>query len=215
MEAQLAERQRMLAAGEEHLGWKVGFGTPPVMEQLGTDAPLVGYLLRRAVVESGSALSLEGWAKPVLEPEIAVHLARDVEGGMGRNAIRDAVAGLGAAIELVDLDPPPSDVEAMLAGDLYQRAVLLGPPSEGLADVRAMVRRNGAVEAEADDATAVTGHPLDVVAHVAATLAAVGERVQAGSVVICGSVMPALAVAPGDDVTVDLDPLGTLSVRFT
>jgi 2-keto-4-pentenoate hydratase len=215
MEAQLAERARRLSAGEEHLGWKVGFGTPPVMEKLGTSAALVGYLVRSAVVESGATVPLAGWAKPVLEPEIAVHLRDDVA-GTDRDAVRAAVAGLGAAIELADLDPPPEDVEAMLAGDLYQRAVLLGPVREvdDAAGVRAVVTRNGEPEGETDDPTAATGDPLDVVAHVAATLGAVGERLTAGSVVITGSVIPALDVAPGDEVTVALDPLGTLTVRF-
>jgi len=33
--------------------------------------------------------------------------------------------------------------------------------------------------------------------------------------VICGSVVPALDVAPGDTVEVQLDPLGSLTVSFT
>jgi 2-keto-4-pentenoate hydratase len=214
MAAQLEERRRRLGSGEEHLGWKVGFGTPKVMEQLGTAAALVGYLMRDALVESGSTVPLDGWGKPVLEPEIAVHLRGDVDGGADRDAVRAAVAGFGAAIELVDLDPPPGDVEAMLAGDLYQRAVLLGPVHDASSDVRVVVRRNGEVEGSTDDPSAATGDPLDVVAHVAATLSAAGERLSGGSVIITGSVIPALEVRPGDEVSVELEPLGRLSVRF-
>jgi 2-keto-4-pentenoate hydratase len=33
-------------------------------------------------------------------------------------------------------------------------------------------------------------------------------------VVICGSIVPALDVAPGDEVEFELDRLGSLSVRF-
>src|SRR5690242_5154099 len=101
MAAQLEQRGRRLESGEEHLGWKVGFGTPPVMEQLGTSASLVGYLVRSALLEPGATVSLAGWSKPILEPEIAVHLRGDVtDGGRDPDAVRAAVAGLGAAIEL-------------------------------------------------------------------------------------------------------------------
>jgi 2-keto-4-pentenoate hydratase len=217
MEAMLARRAEVLASGEEPLGWKVGFGTPQVMERLGTSASLVSYLVRGAVLESGSTVSLGDWAKPVLEPEIAVHLSADVAAGAGRDEVAAAVAGLGAAIELADLDPPPTDPEAMLAGNLYQRAVLLGPVRSDVdaADVRAVVRRNGEVEGSTDEPTAAVGDPLDVVAHVAATLGAAGARLEVGSVIITGSVIPAPSVAPGDEVTVELSPLGTLTVSFT
>lgn len=205
MAAQLAALRSRVAAGEELLGWKVGFGTPAVMEQLGTSSALVGYLLRGAVVESGSTVSLEGWAKPMLEPEIAVHVG---DGG--------AIAGLGAAIELADLDPPPGDVEAMLAGDLYQRHVLLGParPGAEVGDVTAVVSRNGVREGATDDPTAATGDLRDVVAHVASTLQAAGEELRPGQVIIAGSVIPALEVRPGDTFEVALEPLGTLRVGF-
>jgi 2-keto-4-pentenoate hydratase len=217
MEAQLARRAQRLSGGEEHLGWKVGFGTPPVMERLGTSASLVGFLVRSAVVESGSTVSVGDWTKPILEPEIAVHVRGDVRAGADRDEVLGAIAGLSAAIELADLDPPPDDVEAMLADDLYQRAVLLGPvrPGADVADVRAVVRRNGEVEGSTDDPTAAVGNPLDVVAHVAATLEACGAGLEAGSVIITGSVVPALDVEPGDEVTVELEPLGTLTVGFT
>jgi 2-keto-4-pentenoate hydratase len=214
MAAQLFARRRLLDAGEEHLGWKVGFGTPPVMEKLGTSSALVGYLMRGAIVESGSSVSLAGWTKAILEPEIAVHMGADVT---DPGSVADAVAGVGAAIELADLHPPPEDVEAMLAGDLYQRGVLLGPmrPGFDVSDVRAVVVRNGEEAGATDDPTEATGDPLDVVAHVAATLSAAGEQLRGGSVIICGSVIPALEVQPGDTVEVALEPLGTLRVSFT
>lgn len=217
MAAQLEMRRRRLQAGDEHLGWKVGFGTPAVMESLGTSSALIGYLVRGAVLKSGSTVSLAGWSKPMLEPEIAVHLRSDVPGGTDPDAIEQAVGGLGAAIELADLHPAPGDVEAMLAGDLYQRHVLLGPvrdvrSPEGVALV---LRRGGEVVGETDDPTAATGELSDVVGHVASTLAAAGERLRAGSVIIAGSVIPAIEVEPGDEVEVSLEPLGTLRVSFS
>ena len=216
MLAQLTERRRRIEAGEAPLGWKLGMGVPAAMAKLGTDAPLVGYLLEPARVESGATVSLDGWSNPKLEPEIAVHLAADLAPGASREEAEAAIAGLGVAIELVDLDPDAAEPEAILAADIFQRHVLLGPVSEGASatGVSARASKNGDEAASTGDATEATGDPVDLVLHVAAVVGAAGETLRAGEVVICGSVVPALDVAPGDTVEVQLDPLGSLSVSF-
>ncbi len=217
MATQLAERRRRLDAGEAPLGWKLGMGVPAAMEKLGTDAPLVGYLNEPSRVESGATVSLEGWSGAKLEPEVAVHMGADLAGDASREDAEAAIAGLGVAIELVDLDAGESDPEKILAADIYQRHVLLGPVTEGAspAGVTASIVKNGAEAAAADDVTAATGDPVDLVLHVARTLAAAGETLAAGHVVICGSVVPALDIAPGDNVEVALEPLGSLVVSFS
>lgn len=217
MATQLAERRRRIEAGEQPLGWKLGMGVPAAMEKLGTDAPLVGYLLAPGRVESGSTVDISGWDNAKLEPEIAVHMAADLGAGATREDAEAAIAGLGVAIELVDLDASVGDPEEILAADIYQRHVLLGPLREGAtpSGVTARITKGGEEAAAADDATAATGDPVELVIHVATTLAEAGEGLRAGDVVICGSVVPALDIAPGDEVEATLDPLGTLSVSFS
>ena len=214
--AQLTGRHRRLEDGESSLGWKLGMGVPAAMERLGTSAPLVGYLLRSGLVEPGGVVDISAWANARLEPEIAVHMGADLAGDASRADAEAAIAGLGVAIELVDLDPDASDPEAILAANIFQRHVLLGPVQSGVAasDVSARVLVGGAEAASAEDATAATGDPVDLVLHVAATLGALGETLRAGEVVICGSVVPALEIAPGDEVEVALEPLGSLSGSF-
>jgi 2-keto-4-pentenoate hydratase len=70
MSAQLAKRRARIAAGEKSLGWKVGLGAPATMQKMGLTAPVVGYLMQRALLLSGSTASLKGYTKPVAEPEI-------------------------------------------------------------------------------------------------------------------------------------------------
>jgi 2-keto-4-pentenoate hydratase len=216
MIAQLTERRRRIEAGEAPLGWKLGMGVPAAMAKLGTDAPLVGYLLAPARVDDGGTVSLDGWSNPKLEPEIAVHMGADLAAGASRSDAEAAIAGLGVAIELVDLDPDADDPEAILAADIFQRHVLLGPVVEGAgaAGVSARIEHNGEEAATAADATEATGDPVDLVLHVANTVGAVGETLCAGEVVICGSVVPALTVAAGDTVEVELESLGRLGVNF-
>jgi len=217
MLAQLTERRRRIEDGEASLGWKLGMGVPAAMAKLGTDAPLVGYLLAPARVEDGGTVSLDGWGTAKLEPEIAVHMGADLAAGASRADAEAAIAGLGPAIELVDLDPSADDPEAILAADIFQRHVLLGPVTEGAtaAGTSARALKNGDEAAATADATEATGDPVDLVLHVANTVGAAGVTLRAGEVVICGSVVPALDVAPGDTVEVQLDPLGSLTVSFS
>ena len=127
MTAQLATRRERIAAGEKPLGWKVGMGAPASMQKLGLAGPLVGYLMTRALLLSGSTVSLQGWLRPVAEPEIAVRMARDLPCGATAESALAAVKEILPAIELADLDPVPTvdNLDAVLAGDIFQRHVLL------------------------------------------------------------------------------------------
>jgi 2-keto-4-pentenoate hydratase len=212
MERQLERRRRALDDGARPLGWKLGLGTPAAMEKLGTAAPLVGFLTDRSVLDSDAECSVGGWGKASAEPEVAIHLAADVPGSADRDAAAAAIGGLAPAVEIVDVEDG-SDLEEILAGDIFHRHVVLGPT--GVADGLRGEVRLGALDAKAvDDPFALTGDPPKVVAHVANHLAAFGESLRAGDVVIAGSIVPALSVAPGDTLRYRLAPLGEVRVRF-
>jgi 2-oxo-3-hexenedioate decarboxylase len=78
----------------------------------------------------------------------------------------------------------------------------------------ARVTRDGDEVAATGDATEATGDLVDLVVHVASTLEPAGERLRAGEVVICGSILPALEIAPGQEVEVTVDPLGSVRVAL-
>lgn len=217
MRRQLATRAERLRAGERPLGWKIGFGSPAAMAKLGTDRPLVGFLLASGLLPGGAEASIAGWKAPLLEPEIAVHVARNIPADASWDTVRAAIGGLSAAIELADVAPPPADVREILAGNIYHRHVLLGESRPGWTDpqeVRAEVSRDGVTVASTDDVTALVGELVEVVRLAAELLGACGEQLRAGDVVITGSVVPPLAVTPGETVTADLGPLGRLSVTL-
>jgi 2-keto-4-pentenoate hydratase len=220
MAAQAALRANRSKAGERVIGWKVGFGAPAVMEKLGLKAPLIGFLTDRALLEHGASVSLAGWVKPAAEAEVAVYLGSDVPGGASRAAAGTAIAAIGPAIELADVDAPPDDVERILAGDIYQRHVMLGTRDSSRAGSRldgltARIARNGAEFAATRKLQELTGDHVDIVRHVADTLAALGERLAAGEFIITGSITPPLWIAAGETLRFDLDPVGSLAVRFT
>lgn len=178
------------------LGWKVGFGSPAALDRLGLERPLVAPLPAARRLPDGAHVSLAGWTAPVLEAEVAVWAGR----------------GLGAAIELADLEFEPDDVERILAAGIFHRHVLLGPPvARTLDGVAARVTRNGIEAAATDDPTALTGSLESVLE---AVRAFAGRELREGEVVIAGSVVPPQTVAPGETWRADLGPLGALSVSF-
>lgn len=217
--AQLARRRERLNSGEKALGWKVGFGAPAAMQKLGISAPLVGFLTDRALLDSGSTLSLSGWEKPAAEAEIAVHLRKDLPGGANRELTMAAIAGLGPAIELADVDRPPDNVESILAGNIYQRHVILGPCDTAragcvLEGLVCRILRRGTEIASTSDPQALTGELVGIVRHVADVLASCGETLRAGQIIITGSITSPLWVEAGEDIVFSLEPVGSVSVRF-
>jgi 2-keto-4-pentenoate hydratase len=220
MQAQLDLRRQRLEGGDKPLGWKVGFGAPAMLKLLNITGPLVGFLTLNARVQSGGNVSLAGWSKPVAEPEIAVHIGRDVPAGVDRATAEAAIAGVSPAIELVDLTAPPEDPEPILGGNIYQRHVVLagtGPARAGSAadGLTCRVIRRGSEFARTSDPQANTGEWIDIVRHVADVLAAFDERLRAGEIIITGSVVPPLAIEPGEDaLAFEVEPVGRVAVRF-
>jgi 2-keto-4-pentenoate hydratase len=217
MQAMLARRAERLGAGERAIGWKLGFGSAAAVEALGTDRPLVGFLTDGALLDDGATVAVGSWTKPVLEPELAVHLETDVEEGASRTDVHAAIRGLSTAIELVDLDFAPGNPETILAGNIYNRHVLLGPVDTGRpsADgVSARLLRDGELVAATDAPEELNGEITEVLRLTAELLAASGERLRAGELVITGSVVPPLAVSPGETIVAELPPLGSLSVTL-
>ena len=61
---------------------------------------------------------------------------------------------------------------------------------------------------------AVLGNPVTAVAWLARKVASFGVRLEAGHVILPGSVHRAIDVAPGDDFTAEFDGLGHVNLSF-
>ena len=163
--------------------------------------PLVGFLTDRRSCRTATAVSLAGWANPVLEAEIAVHLARDVPGDATRGGRprRDRTASGPRSSSPTSTRRRPT-CAAILAGNIYHRGVVLGPVDESRRPPRgsagACSTSTGASRSAAtDDPAAYTGEVVEVVRATAEQLAACGRRLRAGEFAICGSVVPAFQLS--------------------
>ena len=216
MAAQLARRQERLTAGEEPIGWKIGLNPPAAQEQAGISAPVTGFLTDATVLASGGRYTIDG-ANVSVEPEVAVRLGTDLDASAGAGAGAAAIASLAPALEVVDLDRDVSEIEAVLAGNVFHRAVVFGDELEGahsLAGLGFRVLRGSEPEAEGDVVEAA-GHLDTLLLGIARFLDAHGAALRAGDRVICGSlVVPPLAAHPGETIALELGPLGRVEVGF-
>ena len=116
---------------------------------------------------------------------------------------------------------PMDDVQAVLAGDIFQRHVILGPrdimrSGARLDGLKGRVTRSGQdVPVPADLETNI-GEVVNIVRHVADVAAAVGGGLRAGQFIICGSLTAPMFLEPGErGVEFELAPIGAISVRFS
>jgi 2-keto-4-pentenoate hydratase len=211
----LQARSRAIARGQRPIGWKLGFGAPAFQEKFGLSGPLIGFLTDAGQRSPGSHVPIDGWARPVAEPEIAAYLSGDVT---DPGDIEIKVGALGAAIELADIDKPPEDIEEVMAGNIFHRAVILGDPdparSGAVVDgLMARVAVDGEPVASVDDVEELTGRFLEILRHTVSLLQSAKETFRAGDVVILGSVIPPVSVSPGQEVSFEISGCPVISVR--
>jgi 2-keto-4-pentenoate hydratase len=201
--AMLVRRREMLAQSAEPIGWKIGFNLPAVLERLGLERPLAGFLTSDGLLEDGATWPLGNQGDVVVESEVAVEIAGD-----GRST-----AALLPALELADPPDLGLDVEQILAGNIFHRAVAFGPrveaPEPGPGRILVNGEEQHALTAEH------TAHALaDMVDAIARRLADVGERLRPGERIITGILAPPHAARPGDTVRLELEALGGVELRF-
>jgi 2-keto-4-pentenoate hydratase len=221
MTAQAALLRDAEATGAMQAGWKAGFGTPTWRAQFGLAAPLVGFLLDTSRIEPDAHVAIGAWTAPRGEAEIAMRLGHDVPGDTTPEQALAAVDAIAPAIELVDLDPAPTDPSEILSGNIYHRCWVTGPFDTARAggdlhglvghvtimgdrDGRGHRRRGrdgpgqrGARRGRADGGSARSA------------------GLRAGDVVILGSIVPPTAVAPGGTFHYVLGDAPALEVTLT
>jgi 2-keto-4-pentenoate hydratase len=211
IQAELIERRR--AAAGEPTGYKIGFTSDAIREELGVDSPAYGRVLEGTLRPEGR-VDTDGFVSPRIEPEIAFLLEAPLSPPASRLDVAAATRAVVPAIEIVDcrlrgweFDPATAVADnALAAGLVYGEP---RPPGAAL-DLEGVSlsidgeRRGGGTGA------AVLGHPADAVAWLSE---AVGG-LDAGNLVTTGSVTETVPVAPGETALARFSSLGSVSVHF-
>ncbi len=179
------------------IGYKVGLTSKPMQTFCGIDHPIAGVVLGKRVHRSGATIRRADFGRLGLEFEIAVRIKSNVPATaspMTAEMIAPHIGGVCAAIELVDdraADYSHLDVLALVADNSWNGGVVLSEWVTAWPDLGSVLGK-----ATGDDAAIgeghgrdILGHPFNSVAWLAAHLAARGESLQAGQIVMTGSVM--------------------------
>jgi 2-keto-4-pentenoate hydratase len=213
-------RERLLAGGERVVGWKAGFTHAGLQKTYGVKEPVCGFLLGSGVLSSGAEVSMSLFGSLVVEAEIAFVMRADLAGpGVTPPRALQAVEGALPALELVDFrmsgKPTAADVvadgvfaKAIVVGTMLTPVTHLDLALEGL-----VYELNGAIAAT-NTAAEVMGSPANSLAWIANHLGARGLGLQAGDVVMTGSVSALLRPKAGDVVRATYTRLGSVSARF-
>jgi len=216
---QLSARSSALAGGTEPIGWKVGFGSPSSLELMEITAPLIGYLTSATLMPSGASIDPSTWARGVVEFEVAVRMGHDLGPGAGHDQAAAAVSALAPAIELADVTivPAPDRVSDIVGENIFHTGLVLGDFDAGRAglDLEGLVGHitiDGVERDPVHDLEAITGRYPRIVSTVATTLAASGERLRSGDIIITGAIVPPVPIGEGSRFTFTLGDSTPVSV---
>jgi 2-oxo-3-hexenedioate decarboxylase len=203
------------------VGWKLGVTSRAKQAQVGVSDPVCGFLPGTGALDLGEPLRCGELIQPRAEPEIVFVLGRDLAGEYVTGAdVLAATAGLAVGIEILDSrfrDYRFTMADVVADNTSAARFVVGTPMPPAGVDVRlvgVLLEKNGELVATASGAASL-GHPAAAVAWLVRRLAASGEGLRAGQVVLSGGLTAATPVAPGDVVTVSIDRLGTVELACT
>jgi 2-keto-4-pentenoate hydratase len=220
-EVQLLNIRRRLDAGATVKGHKVGLSSKAMQEMMGVDEPDYGHLLSDMEVSSDAPVPAARYCYPRVEVEVGFVLGRTLPGrGCTEADVLAATEYVAPAIELIDSRITDWDIRIAdtIADNASSAGFVLGPervkPDElDLTAIDARLHRNGEQVAEGRS-DAVLGNPVTAVAWLADKVASFGVVLEAGHVILPGSVHRAIDAAPGDRFRADFDGLGSVTLDF-
>jgi 2-keto-4-pentenoate hydratase len=218
---QQRQAAQRLGDGNRIIGYKIGLTSAAMQQQLGVDQPDYGHLFTDMLHVADAAIPTSNFLQPRAEPEIALVLKRDLRGQ--RLAVSDLLAATAyalVAIEIIDsrITDWQIGLQDTIADNASSGGVVLGTKATPITDLDlsllgCVLRRNGRIQHTGAGA-AVMGSPLHAATWLVNVLTARGAELNAGHVILTGSLTAAVAVQPGDTITAAVDRLGSVTAVF-
>jgi 2-oxopent-4-enoate/cis-2-oxohex-4-enoate hydratase len=214
--------QHRLRAGERVVGKKIGVTSKAVQDMLGVHQPDFGFLTDRMQVEDGATVRIcECMIQPRAEAEIALLLKHGLRGpGVTPDDVLAAAEFIAPCFEIVDSRISGWDIRIVdtVADNASCGVFVLGPArsdprTHDLAALEVRVWKNDRPLSQGLG-SAVQGSPLASVAWLANTLGGYGVWLDAGEVILSGSLVPLEPARPGDRFRAELSGIGSVSIAF-
>ena len=216
---------RRLKDGEKVVGKKIGVTSKAVQDMLGVHQPDFGFLTDWMYVEGDIDIDAKALIAPRVEAEIAFILKHSLVGpGVTAADVLAATQSIAPCFEIVDsrIDDWKIAIVDTVSDNASCGVYVVGkerldPAGLDLPNLHVCVPKNGAPLSEGYG-HAVQGDPAQAVAWLANTLGAHGVTLDAGDVILSGSLVPLAPAAKGDRFEMTLSdasgPLGTCVANF-
>ncbi|TCJ37035.1 fumarylacetoacetate hydrolase family protein [Parafrankia sp. BMG5.11] len=212
---------RRRAEGEKVVGKKIGVTSKAVQDMLGVHQPDFGFLTDWMHVSGDIDVEEKNLIAPRAEAEIAFILRDGLKGpGVTPEAVIAATEAIAPCFEIVDsriTDWKIGIVETVAdnasCGVFVVGDARVDPRSVDLPALRVTVTKNGKPLSEGYG-SAVQGDPAMAVAWLANTLGAYGVTLDAGDIILSGSLVPLENAVAGDVFEMELHGVGNCTARF-
>lgn len=219
---QYAIRRRKEARGTRIAGLKMGLTSYAKMKQMGVDSPIYAFLADYFGCPDGGTIDCKKLIHPKAEAEMAFVTKAPLQGpGCHIGDVLAATDFVLPAIEIIDsrYENFRFDLKSVIADNASSSRFVMGSrmtlPSE--VDMRTtgfVLSKNGKIVTTAAGAS-VLGHPASSVAMLANMLAERNEIIPAGTFIMTGGVTAAIPVEAGDQLLVECQGLGSVSINFS
>jgi 2-oxo-3-hexenedioate decarboxylase len=211
------DHRSRVADGERTIGAKLGLTSRAKQRRMGVDTPIVGFLTDAMLFEAARVTrELHRWVQPRIEPEIVFVTAQDISAPITLDEAAMLVDSVTVGAEILDsrFTDYRFGLGDVIADNTSAAGVLLGPPHRldrigALASLSCAVEVDGAVVHEAAG-SAVLGDPLRSLVLLAEHVAACGNVLAAGSLVLAGAMTDAVTLRTGHTYSLRVDTLGSL-----
>jgi 2-keto-4-pentenoate hydratase len=210
-------------SGRRRLGCKIGLTSEAVQRQMGVDRPDFGILYADMAYGDSEPVPISRLLQPRIEAEVAFMLSRDFpERPVTAVDVIRATDFVLPAIEIVDSRIAGWDISIVdtVADNASSGLFVVGGPPRRLTDIEdlRMVRMRVTVDDEVvshGTGAACLGHPVNAVVWLANELAARGQPMRAGELVLSGALGPLVTAAPGKQYEATLEGLGSVRAVFS
>ena len=212
---------RRTAEGERVVGKKIGVTSKAVQDMLGVHQPDFGFLTDWMHVSGDIDVGAKKLIQPRAEAEIAFILRDGLRGpGITPEQVIEATEAIAPCFEIVDsrIDDWKIGIVDTVADNASCGVFVLGearadPRNHDLPSLRVTVTKNGAPLSEGLG-SAVQGDPAQAVAWLANTLGEYGVTLDAGDIILSGSLVPLEPAVAGDVFEMELHGVGGCTASF-
>ncbi|HAV29039.1 MAG TPA: 2-keto-4-pentenoate hydratase [Saprospirales bacterium] len=211
-----------LVDGARIVGKKIGLTSIKVQEQFGISTPDFGILFDDMEVLNGLSLPISEVMQPKIEGELAFVLGGSLDND--KLTIVDIINSIDYVLPSLEIVGSRIEnwnirIADTVADNASASHYVLGHTPKMLDDIdivncKMNMTINGELKSSGSGKDCL-GSPLNAVLWLARKMQAVGQPLQAGELILSGSLGPMVVVNAGDHVEAEFEGLGSVSISFT